>query len=166
MSGTPRSDAALRWSPARIPRPPEYCGKTSVIPNSGEKYAMQEGASSPRLWYQRGCSRYRSRSSAAACTRRTTSWSAASRCSSSRLTRPRKLTGSCALSSQIAGFRPSKSSRVGRCHDHRRLVANRASGRIDSGRTVRTVNLRIAFTCVTLTDKVGRRNRFRFLLGK
>ena len=51
------------------------------------------------------------------------------------------------------GLRPSKSSRVGRCQDHRRLVASRASGRIDSGRTVRTVNLRIAFTSETLTDK-------------
>ena len=26
-SGTPRSDDALRWSPARTPRPPEYCGQ-------------------------------------------------------------------------------------------------------------------------------------------
>ena len=37
MIGTPRSLAAFRWSPARMPRPPEYCGSTSVMPNSGEK---------------------------------------------------------------------------------------------------------------------------------
>ncbi|WP_343043574.1 hypothetical protein [Nocardioides piscis] len=36
-TGMPRSDAALRWSPARIPRPPEYCGSTAVMPYSGEK---------------------------------------------------------------------------------------------------------------------------------
>jgi hypothetical protein len=45
-------------------------------------------------------------------------------------------------------------------------VANRASGLIGSGSTVRTVNLRIAFTCATLTDKMGGRNSFSFLLGK
>jgi hypothetical protein len=45
-------------------------------------------------------------------------------------------------------------------------VASRASGRIGSGRTVRTVNLRIAFTCVTLTDKMNRWNRFRLHSGK
>src|SRR5260370_19092228 len=37
-----------------MPRPPEYCGSTSVMPNSGEKYAMHAGASGPRPWYQRG----------------------------------------------------------------------------------------------------------------
>ena len=85
---------------------------------------------------------------------------------SSRLTRPRKLTGSCSLSSHIRGFRLAKSSRVGRCQDQRRLVANRASGRIGSGRTVLTVNLRIAFTCATLTDNLNSGNCFGFLLGK
>ena len=39
MSGTPRSEAAFRWSPARMPRPPEYCGSGRLMPNSGEKYA-------------------------------------------------------------------------------------------------------------------------------
>lgn len=37
MRGTPRSLAALRWSPARMPSPPEYWGRAAVIPNSGEK---------------------------------------------------------------------------------------------------------------------------------
>ena len=37
MSGTPRSLPALRWSPARMPSPPEYCGSAAVMPNSGEK---------------------------------------------------------------------------------------------------------------------------------
>jgi hypothetical protein len=41
-----------------MPRPPEYCGSTSVMPNSGEKYAMDAGAFAPppsdRPWYQRG----------------------------------------------------------------------------------------------------------------
>ena len=37
VSGIPRSDAALRWSPAKIPNPPAYCGNVSEIPNSGEK---------------------------------------------------------------------------------------------------------------------------------
>jgi hypothetical protein len=40
----PRSDDALRWSPARMPRPPEYCGRTEVMPYSGEKYAIERGA--------------------------------------------------------------------------------------------------------------------------
>src|SRR3954465_4993178 len=48
--GTPRSLAALRWSPARMPRPPEYCGSTAVMPNSGEKYAIARGTSSPAAW--------------------------------------------------------------------------------------------------------------------
>ena len=74
--------------------------------------------------------------------------------------------GSWALSAQIPGLSPSKSSRVGRCQDHRRLVASRASGRIDSGSTVRTVNLRIAFTCETLTDKSVPRNCFKILSRK
>ena len=42
MIGTPRSLAALRWSPARMPRPPLYCGSVSVMPNSGEKYAIAD----------------------------------------------------------------------------------------------------------------------------
>ena len=29
--------AALRWSPASTPRPPEYWGSASAMPNSGEK---------------------------------------------------------------------------------------------------------------------------------
>ncbi len=37
MIGTPRSLAVLRWSPARMPSPPEYWGSTAVMPNSGEK---------------------------------------------------------------------------------------------------------------------------------
>ena len=45
MSGTPRSLAVFRWSPARMPRPPEYCGSTEVMPYSGEKYAIACGAS-------------------------------------------------------------------------------------------------------------------------
>src|SRR5205807_10571742 len=34
------SAAPLRWSPASTPRPPEYCGRSSDTPNSGEKYAV------------------------------------------------------------------------------------------------------------------------------
>jgi hypothetical protein len=45
-------------------------------------------------------------------------------------------------------------------------VANRASGLMGSGRTVLTVNLRIAFTSATLTDNINVRNCFGFLLGK
>ena len=29
----------MRWSPARMPRPPEYCGSTAVMPNSGREVA-------------------------------------------------------------------------------------------------------------------------------
>jgi hypothetical protein len=36
-SGRPRSLALLRWSPARMPRPPEYTGTLSWMPNSAEK---------------------------------------------------------------------------------------------------------------------------------
>ncbi|GAA3044201.1 hypothetical protein GCM10020000_24730 [Streptomyces olivoverticillatus] len=35
--GTPRSLADFKWSPARMPRPPLYCGRAAVMPNSGEK---------------------------------------------------------------------------------------------------------------------------------
>ncbi|BAS07398.1 hypothetical protein AHiyo4_08200 [Arthrobacter sp. Hiyo4] len=72
----------------------------------------------------------------------------------------------------LAGFLPDAGVQArekftgGRCQDQRRLVANRASGLIGSGRTVLTVNLRIAFTCATLTDNINVRNRFGFLLGK
>ncbi len=58
MIGTPRSLADLRWSPARMPRPPEYWGRTAVMPYSGEKYAIALGSaatsSAPPDWYQRG----------------------------------------------------------------------------------------------------------------
>jgi hypothetical protein len=54
---------------------------------------------------------------------------------------------------------------VGRCQDQRKLLASRASGRIGSGSTVRTVNLRIAFTCVTLTDKLHSRNQLWVSFG-
>jgi hypothetical protein len=37
---------------------------------------------------------------------------------------------------------------------------------MDSGRTVRTVNLRIAFTSETLTENGDIRHRFRFLSDK
>ena len=56
MIGTPRSEAALRWSPARMPRPPEYWGSTEVMPNSAEKYPMEAGAPSvlaAKPWNQR-----------------------------------------------------------------------------------------------------------------
>ncbi len=56
MIGTPRSLAALRWSPARMPSPPEYCGRTSARPNSMEKYAMLLGTP-VCSWYQRGWDR-------------------------------------------------------------------------------------------------------------
>ncbi len=56
MSGTPRSLADFRWSPARMPRPPEYCGSAAVIPYSGEKYATAAGpaCATPASAYQRG----------------------------------------------------------------------------------------------------------------
>jgi hypothetical protein len=53
MIGTPRSLALFRWSPARMPSPPEYCGRAAAMPNSGEKYAIAAGASGSD-WYQRG----------------------------------------------------------------------------------------------------------------
>jgi hypothetical protein len=65
----------------------------------------------------------------------------------------------------MRGFNPAKSSRVGRCQDQRKLLASRASGRMGSGRTVRTVNLRIAFTCVTLTDNMGGWNQLWVSFG-
>ena len=62
--GTPRSLALFRWSPARMPRPPEYWGSTDVMPNSGEKYAIAAGrepppsdASAARCWYHSASSR-------------------------------------------------------------------------------------------------------------
>jgi len=54
---------------------------------------------------------------------------------------------------------------VGRCQDHRKLLASRASGLMGSGRTVRTVNLRIAFTCVTLTDNMRGWNQLSVSFG-
>jgi hypothetical protein len=52
-SGTPRSLAALRWSPARTPRPPEYWGSASEMPNSGEKYATERSGDPSCDWNQR-----------------------------------------------------------------------------------------------------------------
>ncbi|BCW53355.1 hypothetical protein NicSoilB11_07650 [Arthrobacter sp. NicSoilB11] len=73
--------------------------------------------------------------------------------------------GSCPLSSQRRGFSAAKSSRVGRCQDHRKLLASLARGRMGSGRTVRTVNLRIAFTCVTLIDNMRGWNQLSVSFG-
>ena len=53
-SGRPRSEAAFRWSPARTPRPPEYCGTVSLIPNSGEKYATRPSGDESRWSNHRG----------------------------------------------------------------------------------------------------------------
>jgi hypothetical protein len=36
-----------------MPKPPEYCGRTWVMPNSGEKYATALGESPSCSWYQR-----------------------------------------------------------------------------------------------------------------
>ena len=57
---------ALRWSPARTPRPPLYCGSVSLMPNSGEKYATRCSGESVRCWNQRGSPRAVSRRSLAA----------------------------------------------------------------------------------------------------
>jgi hypothetical protein len=53
VSGTPRVPADFKWSPASTPRPPEYCGRASAIPNSGEKYATERSGLSVRVWNQR-----------------------------------------------------------------------------------------------------------------
>ena len=54
-TGTPMSDAVFKWSPARIPSPPEYCGSADVMPYSALKYATAAGASSPCVrWYHWG----------------------------------------------------------------------------------------------------------------
>jgi hypothetical protein len=45
--------AALRWSPASTPRPPEYWGRASAMPNSGEKYATERNGLPSRAWNQR-----------------------------------------------------------------------------------------------------------------
>ncbi len=37
MTGKARSLTDFMWSPARIPKPPEYIGKDSCIPNSQQK---------------------------------------------------------------------------------------------------------------------------------
>lgn len=70
------------------------------------------------------------------------------------------MTGSKALSAQICGLSEAKSLRVGKCQDQRRLLASFASGAIDSGRTVRTVNLRIAFTFSKVAEIAGGWNWF------
>lgn len=128
------------------------------MPNSGEKYAMERGAgprfseasSSSRVWYQRGCVRYSCRPAAASPTRATNCPSAARVCSSSGENEPSIATGSRRAASQRAGLSDANSSSVGLCHDQRRLLASSASGASGSGRTVRTVNRRIALTRITL----------------
>ncbi len=56
----------MRWSPARMPRPPEYWGSAAAIPYSGEKYAIAAGPDGTTSWYQDGAVMYRSRSATAA----------------------------------------------------------------------------------------------------
>src|SRR3954468_9667995 len=146
MSGTPRSEAALRWSPARMPRPPEYCGSTSVMPNSAEKYAIASGASAPSDWYQRSASMYSCRSSTTSCRRRRNRRSFASVASRSAETSPIIRTGSPPHDCQRSGSRVSNRSRVSGCHDHRRFDTSWASGCSGSGRVARTVNRRRART--------------------
>src|SRR3954447_12505383 len=130
-----------------MPSPPEYCGSTSVIPNSGEKYAMLAGAGCsavPWDWYQRGSVRYRWRSSCAACSRPRNSPSSASDCKRPGGTAPRRRVGSSPSRSHISGSMEDRRSRVGACHDQRRLLTSSPRGASGSGRTVRTVNRRIA----------------------
>src|SRR5674476_1514582 len=53
----------------------------------------------------------------------------------------------------------SNSWRVGSCQDQRRLPESSSSAATDSGRTARTVNLRIAFTKTTLWVTGRRRGK-------
>jgi len=47
MKGSWKSLAALQWSPARMPRPPEYSGRLSCTPNSAQKYATRSSGRKP-----------------------------------------------------------------------------------------------------------------------
>ena len=47
MNGSWKSLAALQWSPARMPRPPEYIGRLSCTPNSAQKYATRSPGRKP-----------------------------------------------------------------------------------------------------------------------
>ena len=150
MIGTPRSLAALRWSPARMPRPPEYCGSTSVMPNSGEKYAMQRGTGRsgvPALWYQRGPERYSCRSSAASDRRREELSIASQRLEAlgrHRAEQPARVAA--LLGPHLGVDLGSNRSRVSGCHDQRRLSTSSASGWSGAGSTARTVKRRRALT--------------------
>ncbi len=155
--GTPRSEAALRWSPARMPRPPEYCGSTEVMPNSGEKYAMAGGPPAvARLWYQRGLGQVLL---AGRPRRRATADEAAVGGELRQVapaTAPRAARrGRGARPPSARGSRLANRSRVGACQDHRRLVASSPRGASGAGRTVRTVNRRMALTGA---EPYGRRN--------
>ena len=88
----------------------------------------------------------RRRSSRSPSTRATNAASAASSASRALGTSPRRPIGSLPCSAHRSGATSRNRSRVGWCHDQRRLAASSSSAFSDSGRTVRTVNRRMAFT--------------------
>jgi hypothetical protein len=113
MIGTPRSEAALRWSPARMPKPPEYCGKAAVTPNSGEKYPIAAGLSPATVWYHRSCVRYAVRSAWIFSARPTNSGSAARSARRCVGTSPSRRSGSCCTRDHVSGSIVSNRSFVG-----------------------------------------------------
>ena len=131
MIGTPRSLAALRWSPARMPRPPEYCGSTAVMPNSGREVGDRRGASLRRARLLvpavAGQVAARGRRAPLAAGSRKPS-SPASSSSRARPTAPRSRTGSWPRRLPAArGRRPRRRPGSRGCQDHRRLPASSPS---------------------------------------
>jgi hypothetical protein len=129
-----------------MPRPPLYWGSTAVIPNSGEKYAMERGTSSPSDWYHRPSVRYLSRSARNASSRSMNALSDASSWNRADGTCPSSFTGSWPLLSHSSASTEANRSWVGGCQDQRRLPTSSPSACNGGGRTGRTVNRRMART--------------------
>ena len=144
VSGTPRSEAALRWSPARMPRPPEYCGSVSEMPNSGEKYATRPNGESRRPWNQRGASTASRNRSDAALVADTMSGLPASAAHLAALMAASSRSGSRPVDFHRPGSRDSNSCCVSRSQVQCRLNANSESGANAAGTAGTTLNSRTA----------------------
>src|SRR4051794_11532101 len=84
--------------------------------------------------------------------------SSVSPCSRSRPTRPNRRTGSCPVTSQVAGSTQRNRSRVRSSHDQRRFMASSCIGARASGSLALTVKLRralISRTTVVATETAG-----------
>jgi hypothetical protein len=118
----------------------------AVMPNSGEKYAMERGASGPSDWYQCSPAQYSRSSDAGGLHLPDEALVVGQLLEPLRDRAPSRATGSWSTRAQPAGSMEANSAWVSWCQNQRRFVARSPRTAIGSGSTVRTVKRRIALT--------------------